>query len=212
LAKVGGDVARPKRDHYETLGVNKDATPAEIKKARRRKAQAIHPDLEGGDESAMAEVNAAFDCLSDPQRRLLYDQTGQDGQRSVEDEVRNEILAAFADALGRDASDALKHARQVITGKQNEIKKQRSMALAAEKKLTARREKISVKAGDNLFHLLIDQQLTQLANAIAHCDRGLKVMATALKALETYESSEKAQEMIVAFEWTIGSASTGGGF
>jgi curved DNA-binding protein CbpA len=201
----------PKKNHYDVLGVNKTATTDEIKKARKRKARDLHPDKATGDHDAMAELNHAHDILSDPQRRLLYDQTGQDSQRPIDEEIKNEILAAFADALNREAADCLRHARQVLTSKQNEIKAQRSAAQAAQKKLIARRAKISVKRGDNLLHLLIDQQLERIAAGIATCDRGRKVMAGALKLLDDYESSEEpvkeATRMIV-----FGSTSAPTGF
>jgi molecular chaperone DnaJ len=66
-------------DHYDTLGVDRDATPDQIRKAYKKKASDAHPDRQGGDDKAMAAINAARDCLMDEQRRIQYDATGQDG-------------------------------------------------------------------------------------------------------------------------------------
>jgi DnaJ-class molecular chaperone len=66
-------------DHYETLGVSRQATPEEIQKAYRQMARKYHPDLNPNDTSAkekFQKVQAAFDVLNDPQKRQRYDQFG----------------------------------------------------------------------------------------------------------------------------------------
>jgi DnaJ-class molecular chaperone len=59
-------------DHYATLGVNKDATPDEIKKAYRKLASQHHPD-KGGDKAKFQEIQEAYATLSDPDKRNQYD-------------------------------------------------------------------------------------------------------------------------------------------
>lgn len=68
-----------KRDYYEVLGVGKDASADEIKKAFRRKAVELHPDKQGGDEAKFKEVNEAYEVLKDQQKRQRYDQFGHAG-------------------------------------------------------------------------------------------------------------------------------------
>ncbi len=73
-----------KRDYYEVLGVNKNASEPEIKKAYRRLAMKYHPDRNAGDTSPDAEKNfkeakEAYEILSDPQKRSAYDQFGHAG-------------------------------------------------------------------------------------------------------------------------------------
>ena len=69
-----------KEDFYKILGVKKDAKPEEIKKAYRRLARKYHPDVNPGDQAAedrFKQMSEAFDVLSDPKKRKVYDQFGQ---------------------------------------------------------------------------------------------------------------------------------------
>jgi molecular chaperone DnaJ len=68
-----------KRDYYEVLGVSKNASADEIKKAFRRLAVQHHPDKEGGDETKFKEVNEAYEVLKDDKKRQRYDQFGHAG-------------------------------------------------------------------------------------------------------------------------------------
>jgi len=63
-------------DYYKILGVSKTASPDEIKKAFRKLAHQHHPDKSGGDEKKFKEINAAYQVLSNPEKRQQYDQFG----------------------------------------------------------------------------------------------------------------------------------------
>lgn len=67
-----------KRDYYEVLGVARTATGEEIKKAFRRLARQYHPDVnkDPGAEAKFKEINEAYDVLSDPEKRGMYDRFG----------------------------------------------------------------------------------------------------------------------------------------
>src|ERR1700694_5463043 len=64
------------RDYYETLGVKRDASDDDIKKAYRKLARRYHPDRNPGDKQAEArfkEISEAHDVLGDPEKRKQYD-------------------------------------------------------------------------------------------------------------------------------------------
>jgi molecular chaperone DnaJ len=72
------------RDYYETLGVDRSADDATIKKAFRKLARELHPDVNAHDpdaEEKFKEAAAAYEVLNDPERRRLYDSYGEDGLR-----------------------------------------------------------------------------------------------------------------------------------
>jgi curved DNA-binding protein len=72
------------QDYYKTLGVERNATPEELKKAFRKLAMKHHPDRNLGDKTAeekFKKINEAYEVLSDPQKRSRYDQLGESYNR-----------------------------------------------------------------------------------------------------------------------------------
>ena len=74
-------MATQKTDYYETLGINRDASQDEVKRAFRRLAMEFHPDRnsEPGAEARFKEINEAYEVLSDPEKRGTYDRFGHAG-------------------------------------------------------------------------------------------------------------------------------------
>ncbi|HYY52324.1 MAG TPA: DnaJ domain-containing protein, partial [Myxococcales bacterium] len=79
------------KDPYSVLGVTKTASAEEIKKAYRKLAKKLHPDMNPGDKKAeerFKEVSAAFEILGDPKKRALYDEFGEISTRPGFDEQK----------------------------------------------------------------------------------------------------------------------------
>ncbi|WOF16202.1 molecular chaperone DnaJ [Methanoplanus sp. FWC-SCC4] len=73
-----------KKDYYETLGIERNAGPEEVKTAFRRLARKYHPDLNPDDKGAeekFKQINEAYQVLSDPQKKAQYDQLGHSAFR-----------------------------------------------------------------------------------------------------------------------------------
>jgi molecular chaperone DnaJ len=88
------------RDYYEVLGVGRDASEGEVKKAFRRLARELHPDVNAHDpeaEEKFKEAAEAYEVLSDAERRGTYDAYGQEGLRSGGFDPRAQSFGSFDD-------------------------------------------------------------------------------------------------------------------
>ncbi len=95
-----------KRDYYEVLGVDKNTTPEELKKAYRKLALQYHPDRNPGDKEAeekFKEAAEAYDVLSNPEKKARYDQFGMAGMEGAYGQGgmnMNDIFSQFGDLFG----------------------------------------------------------------------------------------------------------------
>src|SRR5438105_4763703 len=91
------------KDLYEILGVSKTATEDEVRAAYRKLARKHHPDVNPGKKAAEAqfkEISAAYEVLSDPEKRKLYDEFGQEGLRGGFDPDQARAYRTWQDRRG----------------------------------------------------------------------------------------------------------------
>ena len=103
-----------KRDFYEILGVSRNASQDEIKKAYRQMAMKFHPDRNAGNkesEEIFKEAAEAYEVLGDPEKKQRYDQYGHEGLRGTNyrdfNDI-NDIFSTFGDIF-TDFTSAIRH-------------------------------------------------------------------------------------------------------
>jgi curved DNA-binding protein len=96
-------------DYYKLLGIDKTATPKDVKNAFRKLARKYHPDLNPNDKDAkkkFQQINEANEVLSDPEKRKKYDQYGKDWQHSEQFEEQRQYQQRPSDSGGRRYTNA----------------------------------------------------------------------------------------------------------
>lgn len=194
-----------KRSFYDFLGVDKNASPAEVQKAYRRLSRSVHPD-HGGSEADMADLNRAYECLKDPARRQAYDQTGEDKPPPPLDVmIRDVLLECFNDIINKEVKrDLIGHATRLLGKLINDLENNQTAAKDKGKSFAKRREQIKVKADGepNLFHLVIDEKIRENDAMLSQIDFKLQAFKGAHDRLKNYESIDEALESVLLTQTT----------
>lgn len=127
----------------------------------------------------------------------------------VEVRARELVMSAFQDALQKDASLILKHAKKFIEDAKGNITKAKADGQRALEELRKMRDKIKTKGPINGFHLVVDKNLQSIEQRLASMDLDIEMCDAALKELESYSSDEKHVVEYKAIQWGM-ATSTGG--
>lgn len=164
------------QDHYQTLGVARDASQSEIRTAYRKAASEAHPDRPGGCAERMQAVNVAFEVLGNPERRAAYDRGEGEGSP---DAIAREILRAiFTEAISDDADDVLRYSLDKLhrseIGAREKLLVQRNAIARMEKQ----RQRITAKGERDMYHSILENaiskakdELKDLEQNIVHVER-----------------------------------------
>ena len=195
-------------DHYSNLGVGKDASADDIKRAFRKKASENHPDKAGGDKEQFQVVAAAYAVLGDAERRKRYDDTGEsDEPPSVAQRAETMLRMVFNELLQQDG-DCVAGVRSHMALVAAKFKSDRAECAARSRRLEKKRTRIKVKGGArNLAHEIIDQALGELKDKMRQADEMLDVHRAAMEILAVYEDEPEPVEKTAvqpqkAYRWT----------
>jgi curved DNA-binding protein CbpA len=189
------------QDPYETLGIARDASDADIKAAYRRGCSEAHPDKHGGDGRRMQEINDAYAILSDPARRARFDASGDTTPRGRHMENARAILAnTFARIIEQDNG-----ADPIMELKAN-IAQMRSQGYADRQALSQRirfmeRKMRSLKGPehDNFLSPVIEGKLTQMRRQLLELDSAIESFALCEEIVGKYSWSMDAETGFAAF-------------
>lgn len=171
-------------DHYATLGVPKEASLADIKRAYRALAREAHPD-NGGSTERMQALNAAKEVLYDAQRRADYDAGGDGSFDPIEVKARNLIIDLFLEAVSVNALNpyqaSLGGLRKGIGECHQKIQTQR-LAIG---RLAQQRGLILARKGDkNAYNDIVDAAIKAANDSIDGYETQIQVAELAIKLLQ----------------------------
>lgn len=203
-----------RRDLYNDLGVDKNATDEEIKQAYRKKAMESHPDRNGGRKEAEEEFKAiaiAYAVLSNREKRRRYDNGEDPTETPIENEAMGIAVSAFMNALQnfledykhtdliKEALKDIKVKAQKIRQNINTMKKVEKTYIKVEKRLKKRSQKGKARKGDDILNRVLKREINNLQEMQANDERKGRILDEATKILNDYEYDFENQEDIVTF-------------
>ena len=199
------------KDFYDVLGVKKDASQDQIKKAYRGKAVNAHPD-KGGSQEDMAELSRAYSTLKDPITRIEYDRTGKEPE-DTKSLSRDIIMNVFIDVLklSDEPPNLLAYAVASVNSRIANLLKEKRQVASKFDNLKRKRTRITKKKEGselNLWQVLIDKQLEAGNGILNEVDKRIKAHEDALKMLEDYEGNDVASFVQYAYTSTMTSTSS----
>jgi len=205
-------------DLYETLGVARTATPAELRAAYRRQAKTHHPDAPGGSEAKFGALKLALDVLSNPDQRRRYDATGEiapPGPDNSQSHALQEIAAALDAVIGallqQNRSPNQHDLAALVRGQLSQKIANAEQAVATIEKrvaiLTDLVPRFRAKRGrPNPVQAVLRGQIGQFTLAIDNTRRQMALVEAALKLIDGLRFDAVA----AAYSgWGYGTASTG---
>lgn len=176
--------------HYDTLGIEKDASEFEVRQAWRYKSRKHHPDREGGNHDLMAAINRAYEVLGDPERRANYDKSGADElPPPIDIKGREALLVVFMQCVEHapDHVSLIADTQRLLLGHRGDHQKivndcRRGLAV-----LHTRKARLHVKAGENFLAGAIDQRIAQLTELMEKNATQVEVIDRACEMLKNYE-------------------------
>lgn len=178
-------------DHYEVLGVARDATAAEIKAAYRRLAKGNHPDVVGGDGAErMAAINVAYEVLSDPARRSHYDVTGKDQKKDLDEMAKERLMGLFDQWLNGVADPPGSIIDNFKTAIQGHIRDLEQQTTETRRKITGLEKKLKRLKAPKFFSILVGVKISKHRQQIMENDENIAVDQVMLKMLEEWVDLE----------------------
>lgn len=189
--------------HYDTLGVPRDASPADIKRAFRKLASQHHPDRAGGDKDKAAAVNDAYACLSDSERRARYDAGERDARPPTAEEARAVKVQVILNAAMNDALDnpmtetlgAVSTVRRSLREAAKNAQAGSDKAASDVKRLERVKAKVKRKAaaGHDIVAELIDGRIANVLRFAEQAKSERAELLDALALLDAYEEDGPSQ-------------------
>lgn len=177
--------------HYETLGVNKNASKSEIKKAYKKQANKTHPDKKGGNTEKHQALTAAYSVLVDPDKRERYDRGENPTQGTPHSKAETFLIMVFEQLLGETfKGDLIKEAQSRTINAQVNSSRIIGQQRQSMKALSGKLGRVSTKAKDNFFESLLIQKIQLCQDAIDHHEKELEALREVVDILDGYSDTK----------------------
>lgn len=195
-----------KKNFYKLLGVEKDATEEEIKKAFRKLASKHHPDV-GGDINKFKEILLAYETLIDPKARKIYDETGTVEDISLETKVklfaRDNLISLFTNFITKITSrkdivgkNILRNLNKEVKISENHLHKHKIRELSRQDALTILMGRFKKKGEtETFFEQVIIKQIEDVNKNIKNIDFDLAVRQEMKKLLSEFTYDTLMEEL-----------------
>lgn len=196
-------------DLYDALGVPRDATTSEIKKAFREKSKHLHPDAAPtSDGEEFRRMSSAYAVLVNPEKRERYDRTGSpDGADNTTAQALSIIQGMVAKVLDElddrpvindIVANMREYLRDRIAEHKNGIAALRKKASRTEKLAKRFKVKSKAKRGDNLLRGIVEGKAAEMRRAVANGEAAIATFELALKIIEDsdFDPEEVARPMM----------------
>lgn len=179
------------KNHYEVLGVARDATATAIKKAYRKLAMKFHPDrvIELEKEAAAEKfkvIQVAYDVLSNPERRAHYDETGES---EIHDPLADDIKACIAEVVNgtmETDDDPILASHIFFETRVSQVQKAIEQKHTKIGKLQKKISRLRPKTDDNIYIQVGRAKIAECVLFIESSKHALLVLEGARKAIEIY--------------------------
>lgn len=181
---------------YILLGIERTATPEEIKAAYRQQARTHHPDR-GGNPDVFVRLTAAYNTLSDPEARAAYDESGKidtDTPQKIQTRLMQNLSDLLEGALDHingpvEEADVVGMMRQHASGVLNLRRKDLAARRKVLRSMTSVRNRIKRKGdGPNLFLDIIEQKLVILSKEFNEIEGHVADLTRVVDELQHYNS------------------------
>lgn len=179
-----------KPDFYEILGVARDASPEVIRKAYQRLAKELHPDRNKAPDAAdrLAQVNVAYEALSDEKTRATYDEFGTTEDPVMKMAVET-LTTKVSELIDSETIDIVRSMWKWIEDQEAALSRNRLAANRDIDRINSRRRLLRRKGkAPSMFDRVFDHKVQRAKNALESMDHQSAILARMRTIFQEYES------------------------